>query len=92
MFIGDARSGRLGNRAQADTPAFALLAGTNSGASFEGTQGWSFGYGAIAHGQQIAITQLGLYDSGGDGLVNAHQVGFWSSDSKSWRQIFVTTA
>ncbi|MEO7514318.1 MAG: PEP-CTERM sorting domain-containing protein [Verrucomicrobiota bacterium] len=64
--------------ASADTPAF-----TSGGAapppppSFTGTRGWSFFNGP---NNPIAITQLGVFDIGGDGLVNSHQIGVWTTD------------
>src|SRR5436309_1918942 len=63
--------------AAADTPAFTL--GTGSGAaprSFDGTRGWQFGVHTFGP-NTIAITQLGIFDSGGDGLLNPHQIGLW---------------
>src|SRR5437899_2348930 len=51
---------------------------TNQPPSFTGTRGWGFSHdGGNAY---IAITALGVFDSGGDGLVNSHQIGLWSPD------------
>ena len=41
---------------------------------FMGSRGLEFGNG------HFAITQLGVFDSGGDGLVNPHQIGLWRND------------
>ena len=65
---------------RADTPAlvFANQFG-NPPSSFTGTRGWEF----VHHGgttNDLLITQLGVFDSGGDGLVNAHAVGLWRED------------
>jgi hypothetical protein len=40
------------------------------------TRGWEF-----TVSQAIDVVSLGLYDAGGDGLVNSHQIGLWSSSS-----------
>lgn len=46
---------------------------------FEGpdftTVGWQFTVG----GTPLQVTQLGLFDSGSDGLLASHQVGIWNS-------------
>ena len=63
----------------ADTPASVL--GTVYAIqppSFTGTRGWSF-YNYSSNGE-IAITQLGVFDSDGDGLASAHQIGLWALD------------
>ena len=61
---------------RADTPGFVLgSVSTNQPESFTGTKGWQFG----PHGD-ILITQLGVFDSDGDGLVNPHPVGLWRDD------------
>src|SRR5262245_26670035 len=63
----------------ADTPAF-----TSGGAtpepppSFTGTRGWTFYVSSPATG--ISITQLGVFDFVGDGLINSHQIGLWTTD------------
>ncbi len=65
--------------AQADTPAFSL--GTvlpDQPLSSPSTRGWQFGRGGTPN--SILVTQLGVFDSGGDGLVNAHQIGLWHAD------------
>jgi hypothetical protein len=62
--------------AQADTPTFVLgTVSTNPPSSFTGTRGWQFWPGSLPNG--TFITQLGVFDSGGDGLVNPHQIGLW---------------
>ena len=47
-----------------------------AGASWKGTIGWSFTVGA----NPITVSQLGLYDSGGNGLAESHQIGLWTGD------------
>ena len=54
-------------------------ASTNPPPNFTGSRGWAFGR-APSETQSILVTQLGVFDEGGDGLVNSHQVGFWSFD------------
>ena len=51
--------------------------GTNVAAPFTGTVGWEFVHSGPHY--HIYLTRLGVYDAGGDGLVNAHQVGLWTS-------------
>jgi hypothetical protein len=66
--------------AHADTPAFVFgSVDPSPPMNFTGTHGWGFWY-APTLSQPLAITQLGVFDSGEDGLVSAHQVGFWSND------------
>jgi hypothetical protein len=66
------------NSANADTPGFAGGGfTTEQPASFTGTKGWSFYNGP---NNPIAITQLGIFDSGGDGLASSHQIGLWATD------------
>ena len=63
--------------AQADTPAFTLGSVVQTQpTAFEGTRGWGFHPGLTT----FAITQLGVFDDGGDGLVNSHQIGLWSPE------------
>ena len=69
----------VGPVAWADTPAF-----TSGGSvatqppSFTGTKGWAFlNYSLINY---MAVTQLGVFDYGGDGLVNSHAVGIWAAN------------
>jgi hypothetical protein len=67
-------------RAQ-DTPA--LILGdvwSTQPSSFTGTKGWQFGIGPLGLTNTIAITQLGVFDEGGDGLVNSHQIGLWRNN------------
>ena len=66
----------------ADTPAFASGGSrTNQPPSFTGTKGWAFGNTSpSSSGNYLAITQLGVFDTLGDGLANAHAVGIWSAD------------
>ena len=40
------------------------------------TRGWEFGVS-----QSIQVTALGLYDEGGNGFSNSHQIGLWNSSS-----------
>jgi len=69
----------VGSAANADTPAFTSGGSTTvPPPSFEGTRGWSFFN--YSPGGDILISQLGVYDAGGDGLANSHQVGLWSLD------------
>ena len=63
----------------ADTPAFTSGGyAINPPPSFTGTKGWVFGNSGPS--DYMAITQLGVFDNGGDGLVNSHQVGLWGVD------------
>ena len=63
--------------AAGETPAF-----TSGGSypnppprSFSGTRGWAFqNRGTNA----IVITAVGIFDDGGDGLANSHEVGIWT--------------
>lgn len=65
--------------AKADTPAFAFAgSSTEPPPSFTGTRGWSF-FNYRPEGA-ILITQLGVFDAGGDGLVNSHAIGLWALD------------
>jgi hypothetical protein len=61
---------------QADTPAFAGGGfTTEQPPAFEGTRGWSFwNYNP----EGIFVTQLGVFDDGGDGLANSHRIGLWT--------------
>jgi hypothetical protein len=58
-----------------ESSAFALQGATGPSTSFAGTRGW--GFSSFARTNNIAITQLGVYDHGGDGLANAHRIGLW---------------
>jgi hypothetical protein len=63
----------------ADTPAFTLgSVSINPPSSFTGTRGWQFERAGSP--DDILITQLGVFDSGGDGLINAHEIGLWRQD------------
>ena len=66
----------LATPVHADTPAF-YLEGTAAvqSQSFTGSRGWQFSIAGSS-----AITQLGVFDAGGDGLINPHQVGLWRID------------
>jgi len=46
-----------------------------AGAASNATIGWSFSVVST----DITVTSLGIYDSGGDGLADAHAVGLWTS-------------
>ena len=65
-----------GSTSWADTPIItSVFSSTNQPPSFTGTKGWSFfNYGLE---NAVSITQLGVFDSGGDGLANPHQIGLW---------------
>ena len=68
-----------GAAASADTPAFTSGGYlTNQPPSFTGTKGWAFANYSV--GSYMAITQLGVFDYGGDGLANSHTVGIWAPD------------
>src|SRR5205823_556088 len=47
--------------------------GTTNAAGGDNTLGYDFTVGDTA----LIVTQLGLWDENGDGLVNAHSVGLW---------------
>ena len=69
----------VGPAVWADTPGFTLgYFTTNQPPSFTGTKGWVFGNSGPS--DYLAITQLGVFDNGGDGLVNSHQAGLWVFD------------
>lgn len=46
-----------------------------AGLTGKGTAGWSFNVGST----DITVTTLGLFDAGGDGLVEAHEIGIWTN-------------
>lgn len=50
-----------------------------AGAISSATIGWSFTVGA----RPITVSQLGIYDSGGNGLAESHEVGLWTGDGSS---------
>ena len=66
----------------ADTPAFSSGGSrTNQPPSFTGTKGWAFvNSSPSSSGNYLAITQLGVFDTLGDGLANAHAIGIWSAN------------
>ncbi len=69
--------------AWADTPAFTSGGGWADvqPPNFIGTKGWAFfNNSSIISSNYIAVTQLGVFDQGGDGLVNSHAVGIWAAD------------
>ena len=69
----------IGSVVLADTPAFTSGGyAINPPPSFTGTKGWVFGNSSPS--DYLAITQLGVFDNGGDGLVNSHQAGLWVFD------------
>jgi hypothetical protein len=74
----------LASQAQGDTPAFLLGSVLpTQPSSFTGTKGWQFGIQPFGPGgtpRTIVFTQLGVFDDGGDGLVNSHQIGLWRDD------------
>lgn len=62
-------------------PATAQTAGVTFGATpseftsgLNGTRGWEF-----TLSESIFLTALGLYDSGGDGFAESHQIGVWGT-------------
>lgn len=76
---------------KADTPAFALAGvGDYPPSSFTGTRGWEFS--RAGNNQNIYITQLGVFDSGGDGLSNAHEVGLWIRGSYPYDGVLLASA
>src|SRR5437016_5297222 len=65
--------------AHAEMPAFPLgSVSQDQPPSFTGTRGWVLNY--TPPNSSISITELGVFDNGGDGLVNPHQVGLWLPD------------
>ena len=66
----------------ADSPAFPSGGyRTNQPPSFTGTKGWAFvNSSPSSSGNYLAITQLGVFDTLGDGLANAHAIGIWSAN------------
>jgi hypothetical protein len=63
--------------ASAQTPGITFGAPPTTFVSgLNATRGWEF-----TVSQAIDVLSLGLYDAGGDGLVNSHQLGLWSSSS-----------
>jgi hypothetical protein len=69
-----------------DVPAFyGGAASPTPPPSFAGTRGWGFSLVDLSFtgtnaNNQFLITQLGVFDDGGDGLVNTHQIGLWRAD------------
>ncbi len=76
----------------ADTPAF-VFANTfgNPPSSFTGTRGWEFGRWNTQT-NDLLVTQLGVFDSGGDGLVNSHPVGLWRENPGGLTGTFLASA
>ena len=72
----------IGRTAWADTPAFSSGGyRTNESPSFTGTRGWAFlNNSSRSSSNYLAVTQLGVFDDGGDGLANAHAIGIWAAD------------
>lgn len=63
--------------AVAQTPGITFgSAPTTFTSGLNATRGWEF-----TVSQAIDVVSLGLYDNGGDGLANSHQIGLWSSSS-----------
>ena len=59
----------------ADTPAFNPSEPyTSPPRSFTGTRGWAF---TNTGANSVTITAVGVFDLGGDGLANSHEVGVW---------------
>ncbi len=75
-------TGLIGATTWADTPGF-ISGGyvTNQPLSITGSKGWSFFNSSTSNsGNYMAVTQLGVFDQGGDGLANSHAVGIWAVD------------
>ena len=67
----------------ADTPAFTpsplyVVPPRN----FTGTRGWAFSNGGP---NSVTITAVGVWDFGGDGLANSHEVGIWGNSGNLLR-------
>jgi hypothetical protein len=73
----------------ADTPAFVLGTFlTNQPPSFTGTRGLIFSL----NNPNVAVSQLGVFDNGGDGLENSHQVGLWRLDPATLQGTLLASA
>ena len=59
--------------------------------TFTGDGPWSLGYRFTAL-NNISVTALGAYDLGGDGFLNAHQVGIWTAGGTLLASTTVTSA
>ena len=68
----------LATLSRADTPAHLGSPIFGLDPTFVGTTGWQF---YMSSG--VFVTQLGIFDAGGDGLGVPHQVGLWRVDSYS---------
>ena len=75
-LLGLALVALLARSASGDTPAFTSGGIDNPPpSSFSGTRGWAFrNIGTTS----ILITAVGVFDDGGDGLANSHEVGIWT--------------
>ena len=60
--------------AQADTIALSFSGGTTADKFTNSTIGWEF-----TISEPINVTSLGVWDEGGNGLADDHQVGIWHS-------------
>ena len=75
----------------ADTPVLGFANQFNNPpSSFTGTRGWGFVRGGPTN--DLLITQLGVFDSGGEGLVNAHAVGLWRDNPGSFTGTLLASA
>jgi hypothetical protein len=72
-------------RALGQSPAFEL-AGTEPRQlpQMDGTLGWNLNVG------NIEITQLGVFDEGGDGLARPHAVGLWVGSGDRQRELLAS--
>ena len=78
MYVGSANAALIG--VDIVSGGFA-----NTNASF--TIGWGFDVTS-----SVSVTHLGFWDEGGDGLVEAHDVGLWASDGTLLAQTIVSNA
>lgn len=74
--------------AHADTLGFVPQVEAVGPSQFTGTRGYRFG---PRPDREVYITHLGIYDGGGDGLVNPHEVGLWWDDLGSLAGTLLTS-
>jgi hypothetical protein len=67
--------------------ALDFTGGTANTFTGSATVGWQF-----AASSPLTLTALGFWDQGGNGLVNAHQVGIWNSTGTLMASTTVTSA
>jgi len=58
----------------ANGPAFAWT-GSFASVNQQSTAGWSFHVGP----SPLTVTDVGIFDQGGDGLIDSHELGIWTS-------------